>query len=148
MGSALLEANYITQQQLEEANDILVAKLKSGNWQDSSLLKILLFDLNAFQESILWETSQNTLIDIASYNIPDPKALGISHELCKSTWCLPFGHEEKFYFIATSYSLCKPAIDYWEDKLDGKIIWYTTPMESLIAMLHKLPNTLQSAISH
>lgn len=135
LGSKLIELGLIDESQLETAYQKLLEAMKIGDIKQTCLLKFLMYEVEAISEPILLDKSQYPLINLDGYEVQDPKELGIDVNDCWATWTVVFDSEEDFFFIATAYNLSEPVIKYWEEKLDGKIIWYTTNLRSIASAL-------------
>ena len=49
--------------------------------------------------------------------------------------------------MATAYYLSRAVVEYWEDLLDGTVIWYVTSMESIAHALERLQPSEEALIS-
>lgn len=139
LGSRLIELGLLTEEQLDVAYEKLLEAMKIGDLRQSCLLKVLMYDIEAFTDAALLEQAKYPLINLDGFEIQDPKELGIDQREYWSTWSVVFDTEEDFFFVATAYDQCEPVIKYWEEKLKGKIIWYSTNLKSITAALQKLP---------
>lgn len=132
LGSSLVEIELVSEEDLEKANQKLLSELQGGNLKNANLLKILIYDLQVFDEAKLLRTSKFPLIDLANFDLVHPSEFKIDFDLCTATWTLPFDKEENFYFVATACSLSEPIIKHWEELIPKKnLIWYTTSLSCL-----------------
>ncbi len=142
LGSTLVEKNLVPVEKLEAANDKLLEHIQAGDYKRAAILNILVFEMNAVQEEAVIEAAVEEqgigLIDLRNYPIKKFSQFNTDLNLSWVTWTLPFDRVEDFTMVATCYHLSKPVIKFWEEKLGGKILWYTTSIRSLMASLEKL----------
>lgn len=149
LGNNLVNHELITLEQLEAANNVLLDKIDAENIKEASLLRILLWEVDALNESdlidFLVDKHEVGLVDLAFYSyLPNMGDL-YSIEDCWSTWTVPFDHENGFYFLATAYYLSKPVIDLWEDRLEGRVMWFATDLGGLSTLLENAEQDMKAA---
>lgn len=142
LGATLVEHNLVNIEHLEAANERLFEVLKEGISRQSSLLSILSGEMASLDETDLMAFTIREyglgLIDLADHVLSDDCRNLIEPDLTWATWTFPFDFEDGFYFVATSYYLSIAAREHWESRLDGKIIWYVTPMSSIANALERV----------
>lgn len=142
LGAALVEANLVTMDQLEAANEKLLESIAAGESRQSSLLGILAYDMKIINESDILQhcvdEHGNGMIDLRNYEVHEELRKTIDPDVCWATWTVPFDKEEDFVFIATAYYLSPAVRNYWEKQLGGNILWYGTTMEEIGEFLEKL----------
>jgi hypothetical protein len=142
LGSAMLERELISNDVLEAANERLLEIIQAGEATNASLLYVLLFDLKELNESSLIESVVETeklgAIDLEGYNLTNVKDLDLDFNLCQATFTLPFDCLEGVWMVATSYYLSRPAVQHWEQFLEGPVVWYVSSVASIIAGMERL----------
>lgn len=142
LGSALLERELITNEQLEAANEILLNSVQSGDLRSVNLLNILLFELKVLDEDLLIdrviEEAKIGLVDLRNYDLSNFSDYKVSTDLCAATYTLPFDRVEDIYMVATAYYLSKPVIQFWEEQLPGKVIWYVASAATISEAIERV----------
>ncbi len=142
LGSQLVDSNLIKISDLESANLSLMKKLRSTDIKEASLLKCLLFDLQVLNETKLIEYQIEELdlgyCFLPSYNLDQNTLLTIDVEDCWATWSIPFDFVSGYYFISSAYYLSPYVRKFWEEKLNGDIIWYVSDISNIGLMLEQL----------
>ena len=142
LGSALVNANIITIDQLEEANQKLLDIINGESLKQASILNILSFEMNVLNEpELIAHTVENHevgLIDLTHYNLSRGFDNTLELPLCWATWTLPFDKLDGVYSVATAYYLSKPIVEYWEQKLGGYVLWYACSLKSLSDALQRI----------
>lgn len=149
LGASLVEHNLVNIEHLEAANERLFEILKTGVSRQSSLLSVLLGEMASVDENDLINFVVQEyglgLIDLADHVLNDDCRDLIDPDLTWSTWTIPFDREDGFYFLATSYYLSVAAREYWEERLDGTIIWYATSMDSIASAVDRVAEEAKQA---
>lgn len=149
LGASLVEHNLVHIEHLEAANERLFEILRSGVSRQASLLSILIGDMGSVEEANLIEFAVREqglgLIDLDDHLVQEECRELIEPDLTWATWTVPFDKEDGFYFLATSYCLSAAACDYWEERLDGPIVWYATSMRSIAATVDRVRDEAKQA---
>lgn len=142
LGSALLERELITNEQLEAANEILLSSVQSGDLRGVNLINILLFDLKVLDEDLLMDQILDEvkigIVDLRNYDLSDFATFNLETDLCLATYTLPFDRVEDIYMVATAYYLSKPVIQFWEEQLPGKVLWYVSSAASISEAIERI----------
>lgn len=140
LGSALVEKGLVEQAALEEANERLIDLLQSEEVDRPSLLRILVYDLRVLDEEDLLDALARGapvgMVDLSQVNIRLPG--GVRPEECAATHTIPFDHRERHHFLASTYYLSKPVRDYWEERLEGELVWSATTLQHMEEALEEL----------
>ena len=135
LGAQLVEHNLIRIDDLESANEKLLEIINTGSPRQRTVLGILAYELKAVKEedvlTHLRDTEGIGLVDLRHYEANEDLKLTLEREACWVTWSVPFDVEEDMTFIATAYYLCPAVRKYWEDKYDGRVLWYGTTLEGI-----------------
>lgn len=135
MGAALVENNLVDISDLEMANEKLLEFAKQGINRRSSVLGLLVWEMNSLEEKDLIElqVEQHKLPPIELANVEPEEGLvkDLDPALCWATWTVPFDEVDGYFFVATCYYLSSAVRQFWEEHLRGPIIWYVTPMSQL-----------------
>ena len=135
LGAQLVEQNLIKIDDLESANEKLLELINTGAPRQRTVLGILAYDLKAVkEEEVLSHLRDNEgigLVDLRHYDANEDLKLTLEREACWVTWSVPFDVEEDITFIATAYYLSPAVRKYWEDRYDGRVLWYGTTLEGI-----------------
>jgi hypothetical protein len=82
------------------------------------------------------------LIDLNHIELRALPSTDIDLSLCWASSTIPFDKVDDTYMVATCYYMSAPVVKYWEDLLDGKIVWYETSMASMSRGLERLEDVL------
>lgn len=142
LGASLVEANLVTMDQLEAANEKLLELIAGGDPRQSTLLGILAYDMKVVREDDLLQHCVDEhatgMIDLRNYDCNEELRKTLDPDICWATWTIPFDREEDFTFVASAYYLSPAVRTYWEKQLGGKLLWYGTTMEEISEFLEKV----------
>jgi len=143
LGASLVEANLISVDQLENANEKLLELIASAPLRQCTLLGVLAYDLKVINEQDVLQFCMDEhhigLIDLKAVDMSDELRNSVNQSACWATWTLPFGREEDYVQIATAYYLSPAVRAYWEKQYGNQIIWYGTTLESIAEALELMP---------
>lgn len=143
LGASLVEANLITVDQLENANEKLLELIASAPPRQCTLLGVLAYDLRVLSEQDVLQYCIDEhhigLIDLRTYDGADDLRTSVNQPACWATWTLPFDREEDFILVATAYYLSPAVRSFWEKQLGSQIIWYGATLEAIAEALERLP---------
>ena len=150
--SSLLDKGLITNSQMEAANEKFIEAAKTAkSYKNASILKILLHDLKALDENKLLahivDEHKIGVIDLKQMELHESASVEIDYSLCWSTLTVPFDQVDQTYMLATCYYMSSPALKYWEELLDGKVIWYATSLVSVNYYLDRIEKLSDSSES-
>lgn len=144
LGASLVEANLVTIDQLENANEKLLELIATGTPRQCTLLGVLAYDLKVIKEEDVLQYCSDEhnvgLIDLRSYDGSEEVKAGLNHAACWATWTLPFDRDEDFTFIATAYYLSPAVRTFWEKQVGGQVVWYAATLEDIAESLERLAN--------
>lgn len=143
LGSSLVNKGLLSSSGLEAANEKFMEAIQSPELlKNASILTTLLYDLKVLDEAKLLEHIVDEhgvgLIDlnyIELHLLPDTE---LDLSLCRASSTLPFDKVDHTYMVATCYYMSAPVVKYWEDLLDGKIVWYGTSTTSMSRGLERM----------
>lgn len=139
LGTAILDTGLIEPEALDQANPKLLDYIKEEDVKNASLLRILLFELQLLDEAKLldYTVQQHNLglVDLHHYKLEQPLLSSFDIDLCWATRTMPFDKVEDVYFLSSCYYLSVPVVKHWEEFLEGKIVWYASPMMVLTEAL-------------
>lgn len=142
LGASLVEANLVSVDQLENANEKLLELIAGGTPRQCTLLGVLCYDLKVVKEEDVLQHCVDEhgigLIDLHTYEGADDARAHASHAACWATWTIPFDRDEDFTLVATAYYLSPAVRTFWEKQLGGQIIWYGTTLEAIADTLERL----------
>ena len=141
--SSLLDKGLITSAQMEAANEKFIeAAQSSKSYKHASILKILLHDMKALDESKLLghivDEHKIGLVDLKQVKLNEFTSLEMDRSLCWATLTVPFDQVDQTFMLATCYYMSSPALKYWEELLAGKAIWYATSLISINYYLNSI----------
>ncbi len=142
LGASLVEANLVTVEQLESANERLLELIAGGAPRQCTLLGVLAYDLKVLvEEDVLQHCVDEHnvgLVDLRTYEMSEELKLGLSYPACWATWTVPFDRDDDFTLVATAYYLSPAVRTFWEKQLGGQVIWYATTLEAIAETLERL----------
>jgi hypothetical protein len=142
LGLALLQAKLITSEAQEKASQRLLEYVQVGDFQNANLLNILIFEQKVLNEqhlmNYLLKEHHLGLIDLMNYKLPESLAASMDIDLCRATWTVPFDLVEDVSFVATTSYLSKPMMEFWESRLNTKILWFATTIRGILDGLERL----------
>ncbi|HAV12331.1 MAG TPA: hypothetical protein DCX06_02380 [Opitutae bacterium] len=142
LGSSLVDKGLLTMNDLESANEKFMGAIQQGDMKHASILTSLIYDLKVLDENKLIdyivEEYELGLIDLSFIELKSLRPMEVNIDLCWATSTVPFDKIEDTYMMATCYYMSAPVIKYWEEALDGKVIWYATSCQSFTRALEKI----------
>jgi hypothetical protein len=142
LGANLVETNLVKIEDLEQANEKLLAVVASEQPRQSTILGILAYDMKVLREEDVLQHIVDSegvgLVDLRNYDSTDDVKKSLDLSACWATWSVPFDREEDFHFIATAYYLSPAVRSHWEKQCAGPIIWYGTTLEGIADYLEKI----------
>lgn len=142
LGASLVEANLVTIDQLESANEKLLELIAAASARQCTLLGVLAYDLKVVREEDVLQHCVDEhgvgLIDLHAYEGADEVRAGLNLSVCWATWTLPFDRDEDFTLVASAYYLSPAVRAFWEKQLGGRVIWYGATLESIADSLERL----------
>lgn len=147
-----MDKGLITSEHLEAANVKFMEMIQSPDTiQNASILSTLLFDHKALDEGqlidLIVEGSKIGLVDLSQMQLISLRSMEVELDACMATWTLPFDHFEGTYMLATCYYLSAPVIKFWEELLEGEIIWYATSLGAMVRAFESI-HDLHEAEDH
>ncbi len=142
LGASLVEANLLTVDQLENANEKLLELIAGGIPRQCTLLGVLAYDLKVLREEDVLQHAVDEhgvgLVDLRAYEIPDEVRARIHAPACWATWTVPFDRDEDFIMVASAYYLSPAVRTYWEKQLGSQVVWYGATLETVADTLDRL----------
>jgi len=139
LGAQLVEHNLVKIDHLEKANEKLLELINTGSPRQRTVLGILAYELEAVkEEDILIEQSDTYgagVVDLRHYEMHEELKTGLDASSCWATWSVPFDKEEDMTFVATAYYLSPAVRKFWEEKYDGRVLWFGTTLENIADFL-------------
>jgi len=137
LGSSLVDKGLITSEDLEAASEKFMGMIQDPETiQNASVLSTLLFDQKTLEEAklidLIVEECKIGLVDLSQIQLGSLRPINIDISDCQATWTLPFDVFDGTYMIATCYYLSAPVIKFWEDQIEGDIIWYATSVAAMV----------------
>ncbi len=136
LGSTLVDVGLIGIDDLEQANQILMTKVKDHDISNVSLLTILLLETKTLREEDLidYQVEQRRLgvIHLRNVRIRKFEISQANLPLIRGTMTLPFDKVGDYYMVATCYALSEPAMKHWRELLESPTIFYVTTTSSLL----------------
>lgn len=149
LGAQLVEQSLVKLEDLEAANEKLLDLISSGTPRQRTVLGILAYDLNAVKEEEILLHQRDTdgvgLIDLEHYELNEEIRNSLNPEECWATWSIPFDTQEDMTFVASAYYLSPAVRKFWEERYDGRVLWYGTTLEGIAEFLEALAEADESA---
>lgn len=151
LGAQLVEHGLINMSQLEAANEVFLERRQEGDPRQASLLKILIFEHGALEESKLLNFQLEEMgagaFDLTSYQISEDNVMTFDLDECWATWTLPVDMVEDVYFLSSAYYMSPFVRSYWEDRLDGNVLWYVHDLSSIMQYLEQFEAKRQELLA-
>lgn len=142
LGANLVEANLVKLEDLEPANERLLALADTEQSRQSTVLGVLAYEMKVLREEDVLQHVVDLegvgLVDLRNYDVSDDLRKTLDIEACWATWSVPFDREEDFTFIASAYYLSPPVRTFWEKQCNGPILWFGTTLEGIADHLEKI----------
>ena len=142
LGANLVEANLVKLEDLEPANERLLALADTELPRQCTVLGGLAYEMKVLrEEDVLQHITENEgvgMVDLRSYDTSDELKKTLDIDACWATWSVPFDREEDFHFIATAYYLSPAVRTFWEKQFSGPILWFGTTLEGIADHLERL----------
>jgi hypothetical protein len=142
LGASLVDANLVSVDQLEGANEKLLELIAAGTPRQCTLLGVLAYDLKVVKEEDVLRYCVDEhgigLVDLQAYEGADEVRVGLHHPDCWATWTVPFDRDEDFTLVASAYYLSPAVRTFWEKQLGGQVIWYGATLDSIAETLERL----------
>jgi hypothetical protein len=140
LGATLVEQGLVSIDDLDEANDRLLELMSTqSETARVSLLSIMINEKQCLDEANLLEkiVEDHMLGLIALENIDFPESIQatLKVEECWATLTVPFDHVENTWYLATAYYLSPAVRSFWEDKIQGNVVWFAATIESISEFL-------------
>jgi len=139
LGAQLVEHNLVKIDHLEAANGKLLEMINTGSPRQRTVLGILAYELEAVKEEDILIQQSDTygagVIDLRHYDMHEELKTGLDSSSCWATWSVPFDQEEDVTFVATAYYLSPAVRKFWEEKYDGRVLWFGTTLENIADFL-------------
>mgnify|MGYP001593127919 CR=1 FL=1 len=143
LGSSLVNKGLVSSGDLEAANEKFMEAIQSPELlRNASILTTLLYDLKVLDEAKLLEHIVEEhgigLIDLNYVELRSLRPMNVDISLCWASSTIPFDKVEDTYMVASCYYISAPVVKYWEELLDGKVVWYGASMDSINRGLERL----------
>ena len=135
MGASLVDHNLVDLSELEAANERLLEVIKDGIGRRTSILSLLVTEMNVVDEAALIrrQVEEFNLAPISLAHAERDETLfrKLDSDQLWATLTVPFDMQDNFTFLASAYYLSSYVREYWEDLLGGPVLWYIATMNDL-----------------
>ena len=142
LGSTLVDLGLITISDLEEANEILVQRVRDTPPEKLSILNILLLETKKLLESDLIQVQVQqrrlALINLRNYRIRRLDVSVANLDTCRGTMTLPFDKVGTYTMVGSAYLLSRPTVEHWERLIEGKVLWYVCGTSDMIQAIERI----------
>jgi len=150
LGAKLVESGLVSIDDLDAANERLLELMSaSKDGQQISLLSILLNEKRSLSEDVLLErlVEEQGLapIDVCGLELPDELRDSLDIPECWATWTVPFDRVEDTTYLATAYYLSPVVQKYWQDKIEGRLVWFASTQRAIAEFLEGLESQRANA---
>lgn len=149
LGGQLAQARLVVTEQLDAANEAFIGRLRDGELRDTSLLRILIYDLQVLDENDLigyiLEHSKCGAFNLDAYEVQEEVLNLYSLSECAATWTQPVDHWHGMTVLASAYYLSDFVRSFWEERIDGPISWLVCPFEQLNLFFEQREAALRAA---
>jgi hypothetical protein len=151
LGAALLQHGLITNEELEEANQLFLEGMTEGAGIDNSLLKSLLFQVQAMTETEFLEYQITQLpveyLPLHNYYMKPTWLTEDDLLLALATRTLPVDFIDGTIFFASAYYMSAPVTHVWEDKYKGIPVWFVCELEAIENTIYKLTEQIAPQVA-
>ncbi|MBT3483154.1 MAG: hypothetical protein HN457_17165 [Opitutales bacterium] len=150
LGASLVEQGLVSIDDLDEANERLRELMESNtNGSQVGLLAILVNEKQCLDENKLLEKIVEDyvlgLIDIRNVEYPEDLRKTLKTDECWATLTVPFDHVEDTWYLATACYMSSAVRSYWEEKINGNIVWFASSIDSLSEFLEAFDTNAANA---
>jgi hypothetical protein len=149
LGTELTRHRLVDARELEKANGFLLDYLRESDFRRACLPRILCWDLAAMREdrliNFLMEEHDLAHLSLSQFETNPDTLPDVEMAALWTTWTLPIDRFEGFTFLATCYYLSQPVRHFWEDFIEGRVVWYTVTLEDMQQALEQRSQALESA---
>ena len=143
LGASLVERGLVSIDDLDAANERLLELLSANAEQTRlGLLSILINEKQCVSENrlieYLVEEQGLAIIDVRNMEVPEELKAETTPAECWATWTVPFDKVEDTHYLATAYYMSPAVRSFWEDKIQGNLIWFAAPLGSIVDYLESL----------
>lgn len=142
LGTRLVEAGLSNLEDMEKANEVFIERARAKDLKRSSLLRILIFDHQTLKEESLLDYQIEHLgtgaVMVENYHVDEVLLDQQPLEFMRASWTIPVDFVNDRWFLATAYYMSDIVRKFWEDRLEGRVTWYVTPLNQLELVLEKL----------
>lgn len=142
LGTRLVEADLTNLEDMDKANEVFIERARAKDLKRSSLLRILIFDHQTLREESLIDYQIEQLgigaVMTENYNIDEVLLDQQPLEFMRASWTIPVDFVNDRWFLATAYYMSDVVRKFWEDRLEGRITWYVSPLSQMEMILERL----------
>jgi len=147
LGTRLVEAGLASIEEMDKANEDFIGLARSKDIRRASLLRIMIYDHQSLAEESLidyqLEHCSVGAVMLENYELDEELFNDIPLEIMRASWTLPIDRIGDRWFLATAYYMSDVVRSFWEERLNGRINWYITPMNQLETVFESLALTLK-----
>ena len=142
LGAHLVQDGLVTADQLGEANELFLQKLRSDDADEASLLHSLIYGLQAIPEKVLIHHQVETLgmdfLPLANYMV---QMHWVRRELlrpCMFTRTVAIDQMEDITFLCSAYYMSPTVRHFWESQFKGTCLWFISSLEEIEKVVYRL----------
>jgi len=132
LGTRLVEAGLTSVEDMDKANEAFIELARAKDIKRASLLRILIYDNQSLREESLLDYQLEHFpvgaINLENYKISEEAIANQPFELMRASWTIPIDHVGGRWFMATSYYMSDIVRNFWEERLEGRLTWFISPM--------------------
>ena len=135
LGTRLVEAGLTSVEDMDKANEVFIELARSKDLKRASLLRVLIYDNQSLREESLLDYQLEHFpvgaINLENYKINEEAIADQPLELMRASWTIPIDHVGGRWFVATSYYMSDIVRNFWEERLEGRLAWFISPMSEM-----------------
>lgn len=142
LGAHLVQEGLISAENLAEANDLFLKKLRSDNAEEASLLDSLIYGLQVLPEQVLVHHQVETVgldfLPLSNYMVQMHWVKKDLLRPCMYTRTVPIDQMEDITFLCTAYYLSPTVRQFWEARFGGSCLWFVSTLEEIEKVVYRL----------
>jgi hypothetical protein len=142
LGTRLVEAGLTSVEEMDHANEAFIEFARAKDIKRASLLRVLVYDDQSVKEERLLDYQLEHYpvgaVMLENYKLDEESLAPHPVELMRASWTLPIDHVNGRWFLATAYYMSDIVREFWEERLEGRVSWYISPLSQLEAVFESL----------
>ena len=151
IGEELVRLKLAEQEAIDQVVPVFEEHLRNRNFKRACLLKILTWDLDLVDESVVldYQVEEFNLgyCNVVNYDLDRTRLPEFTFNECWVTMSLPIDFVNGVFFVSTASFLSANIKEHWEKRLTPNIIWFLSDLSSITRALEQLEKEEERAES-